>query len=58
MTIYTIEIYSRGLDVGIGTITQAQYEYWSDEDREYDLPEALQDNFDYEGNESPEECKL
>jgi hypothetical protein len=58
MKTYTIEIYSRGLDVGIGKITQAQYEYWSDEDREYDLTEALQDNFDYEEHETPEECKL
>jgi hypothetical protein len=58
MTIYTIEITSRGLDVGIGKITQEQYEYWSDEDREYDLGEALQSNFDYEENGTPEECKL
>lgn len=58
MTIYTIEITSRGLDVGIGTITQEQYEYWSDEDREYDLGEALQSNYDYEENGTPDECKL
>ena len=58
MTIYSIEITSRGLDVGIGKITQAQYEYWSDEDREYDLTDALQSSYDYEGNETPEECKL
>lgn len=56
--LFTIEIVSRGLDVGIGKITQAQYEYWNHEDREYELGEALQCNFDYEENETPEECKL
>lgn len=56
--IYTIEIYSRGLDVGIGTITQEQYEYWNDEDREYDLGDALNSNFDYEENSTPVECQL
>ena len=57
MTTYTIEITSRGQDVGIGKITQSQYEYWSD-DREYELGEALQSNYDYEENETPEECRL
>ena len=58
MTTYTIEITSRGQDVGIGKITQSQYEYWSDDDREYELGEALQSNYDYEENETPEECRL
>jgi len=56
--IYTIEIFSRGLDVGIGKLTQAQYEYWNDEDRAYELSDALQCNYDYVENETPEECKL
>lgn len=53
---YTIEIYSRGLDVGIGTITKEQYEYWSD--REEDLGDALNQNYDYEENETPVECQF
>lgn len=53
---YTIEIYSRGYDVGIGTITKEQYEYWID--REEYLDDALNQNFDYEEDETPVECQF
>jgi hypothetical protein len=53
---YTIEIFSRGMDVGIGTITKEQYEYWND--REEDLGDALNQNYDYEENETPTECQF
>lgn len=59
MKTYTIEIMSRGLDVGIGKITQAQYEYWSDQD-DYDLSEALQsgEDFDYDELDTPEDARF
>jgi hypothetical protein len=54
---YTIEIWSRGVDVGIGTITKEQYDYWSERES-YDLDEALNNNFDYESEETPSEAIL
>ncbi|CAB4133461.1 hypothetical protein UFOVP257_204 [uncultured Caudovirales phage] len=57
MKTFTIEIWSRGVDVGMGKITKAQYDYWSDEGSMY-LGDALNDNFDYEENEAPEGAKL
>lgn len=54
---YKIEIYSRGIDVGIGTITKEQYEYWSERPTG-DLDDVLNDNFDYDENETPEEAKM
>lgn len=54
---YTIEIWSRGLDVGIGKITKEQYEYW-DERPAGDLDDVLNSNFDYEENETPEEARM
>lgn len=54
---YTIEIWSRGLDVGIGKITEAQYEYWS-EMSVSDLQDVMNNNFDYDENETPEEARM
>lgn len=54
---YTIEIWSRGIDVGIGTITKEQYEYWSERETG-DLEDVLNSNFDYEENETPEEARM
>jgi hypothetical protein len=54
---YKIKIWSRGIDVGIGTITKEQYEYWSN--REYDeLNNALNDSFDYDEAGTPDEARL
>lgn len=53
---YTIELRGRTLDAGVGSITPVQYDYWKD--RQEDLGEALNSSFDYEENETPEECKL
>lgn len=58
MAQYKIELSGRGADRGIGKITEAQYNYWADEDKEDDLPEALTGNYDYDENETPEECRL
>ena len=54
---YTIEIYSRGIDVGIGKVTKEQYEYWSERPAG-DLDDVMNSNFDYEENETPEEAKM
>lgn len=54
---YEIKIWSRGIDVGIGKITKEQYDYWSEREV-YELEEALNDNFDYEENETPAEARL
>lgn len=56
MSKYTIEIYSRGYEVGIGKITKEQYEYWSE--REEDLGEALNQNIDYDSEEVPEDARF
>jgi hypothetical protein len=52
----TIKIFGRGSDRGIGTITKAQYEYWKEHSD--DLGEALNDNYDYDENETPEDARL
>lgn len=56
MSKYTIEIYSRGYEVGIGKITKEQHEYWSD--REDDLGPALHQNIDYDEEEVPEDARF
>lgn len=52
----TIKIFGRGSDRGIGSITKAQYEYWSEHSD--DLGEAMNDNYDYDENETPEDARL
>jgi hypothetical protein len=56
--VYTLRIWGRTREIGVGTISKEQYEYWSDEEREYDLAEALNENFDYDENETPEEARF
>ena len=53
---FTIKLYGRGTDRGIGTITKEQYEYWNEHSD--DLGDALNDQYDYEENETPEDAKL
>lgn len=55
---YTIRIWGRTREIGVHKITKAQYEYWSDEDHEDDLSDALNENFDYEDAETPEEAQF
>lgn len=55
---YTIRIWGRTREIGVGKITKEQYDYWSDEEREYDLAEALNENFDYDENETPEKARF
>jgi len=53
---YKIQIFSRGLEAGIGEITKAQYEYWSERDE--GLDDALNQDFDYDEAETPEEARF
>lgn len=55
---YTIRIWGRTREIGVQEITKEQYDYWSDEDHEDDLSDALNENFDYDDNETPEEARF
>jgi len=53
---FIIEITGGGLEFGVGKITKTQYAYWVD--RPDELTQALNNNFDYKGNQTPKSCLL
>jgi len=55
---YTIRIWGRTREIGVSKIKKAQYEYWSDEDHESDLSDALNENYDYEENGTPKAAQF
>ena len=55
---YTIRIWGRTREIGVSKIKKAQYEYWSDEDHESDLADALNESYDYEENETPKAAQF
>jgi len=55
---YTIRVWGRTREIGVSKIKKAQYEYWSDEDHESDLGDALNENYDYEENETPKAAQF
>jgi len=56
---YTIRVWGRTREIGVGTITKAQYDYWSSDDRSYgDLDDALNENYDYEEEGTPEDAQF
>ena len=55
---YTIRIWGRTREIGVSKIKKAQYEYWSDEDHEDDLSDALNENYDYEDNGTPKAARF
>jgi len=55
---YTIRIWGRTREIGVGKITKEQYDYWSDEDHEDDLSDAMNENFDYDEAETPEGARF
>ena len=55
---YTIRIWGRTREIGVHKIKKAQYEYWSDEDHENDLSDALNESYDYDENETPEAARF
>ena len=55
---YTIRIWGRTREIGVHKIKKAQYEYWSDEDHESDLADALNESYDYEENSTPKAAQF
>jgi hypothetical protein len=55
---YTIRIWGRTREIGVGKITKEQYDYWIDEDHEDDLSDAMNENFDYDEAETPEGARF
>jgi hypothetical protein len=55
---YTIRIWGRTREIGVHKIKKAQYDYWSDEDHEGDLSDALNESYDYEDNETPKAAQF
>lgn len=55
---YTIRIWGRTREIGVSKIKKAQYEYWSDEEHEDDLSDALNENYDYEENNTPKAARF
>lgn len=55
---YTIRIWGRTREIGVHKIKKAQYDYWSDEDHNSDLSDALNENYDYEENNTPKAAQF
>jgi len=55
---YTIRIWGRTREIGVHKIKKAQYDYWSDEDHEDDLSDALNESYDYEENNTPKAARF
>lgn len=55
---YTIRIWGRTREIGVSKIKKAQYDYWSDEDHEDDLSDALNENYDYDDNGTPKAARF
>jgi hypothetical protein len=55
---YTIRVWGRTREIGVHKIKKAQYEHWSDEDHEGDLADALNENYDYDENETPKAARF
>ena len=55
---YTIRIWGRTREIGVGKISKEQYEYWSDEDHEDDLADAMNEDYDYDENDTPEKARF
>jgi len=55
---YTIRIWGRTREIGVHKIKKAQYDYWSDEDHEDDLSDALNESYDYDENKTPKAARF
>jgi hypothetical protein len=55
---YTIRIWGRTREIGVHKIKKAQYDYWSDEDHENDLSDALNESYDYDDNNTPKAARF
>ena len=55
---YTIRVWGRTREIGVHKIKKAQYDYWSNEDHEDDLSDALNENYDYDENKTPKAARF
>jgi len=55
---YTIRIWGRTREIGVGKISKQQYEYWSDEDHNDDLSDAMNESYDYDENKTPKKAQF
>jgi len=55
---YTIRIWGRTREIGVHKIKKQQYDYWSNEDHEDDLSDALNENYDYDENKTPKAARF
>jgi hypothetical protein len=55
---YTIRIFARTTEFGIGTITKEQYEHWRQDEYYYDLGAAINEEYDFDENSTPEEARF
>ena len=55
---YTIRIWGRTREIGVHKIKKQQYEHWSSEEHEDDLSDALNENYDYDENETPKAARF
>lgn len=55
---YTIRIWGRTREIGVHKIKKQQYDYWSDEEHEGDLADALNESYDYDENKTPKAARF
>jgi len=55
---YTIRVWGRTREIGVHKIKKQQYEHWSSEEHEDDLSDALNENYDYDENETPKAARF
>jgi len=55
---YTIRIWGRTREIGVGKISKQQYEYWSHEDHNDDLSDAMNESYDYDENKAPKKAQF
>ena len=55
---YTIRIWGRTREIGVGKISKQQYEHWSHEDHYDDLSDAMNESYDYDENDTPKKARF
>jgi hypothetical protein len=55
---YIIRIWGRTREIGVGKISKQQYEYWSHEDHNSDLSDAMNESYDYDENNTPKKAQF
>jgi hypothetical protein len=55
---YTIRVWGRTREIGVHKIKKQQYDYWSSEEHEDDLSDALNENYDYDENKTPKAARF